>query len=83
MIVGMMIFFQALYVSLIFGLSHVLNFGATKIITITVLTTATTAAGETACLKSVSNMLIVCLCYPVIGVNWTILIGCCKGFAYI
>ena len=39
--------------------------------------------GETACLKSVSNMLIVCLSYPVIGVNWAILIGRCKGFAYI
>ena len=44
MIVGMMILFQALYVSLIFGLSHILDFEATKMIATTVLTTATTAA---------------------------------------
>ena len=44
MIVGMIIFFQALYVSLIFGLSYILNLEATKMITTTILTTATTAA---------------------------------------
>ncbi len=41
MILGKIIFFQVVCVGLIFGPSHVLNLEATKMITTTVLTTAT------------------------------------------